>query len=89
MLLGTVVELALDPAPVGIGGEDEPLAGRSQLFDLEMRPSLQQTTSSARLEGKLSVIASAVSSDRAPGRSGGQPPTHSPAGAVVPSSLPP
>jgi hypothetical protein len=22
MLLGTVVELALDPAPVGIGGED-------------------------------------------------------------------
>jgi hypothetical protein len=74
MLLGTVVELALDPAPVGIGGEDEPLAGRPQFFDLEMRPSLQQTTSSARREGKLSVIASAASSDRAPGRSGGQPP---------------
>ena len=73
-LLGPVVELALDQAPVGIGGEDEPLAGRLQLFDLEMRPSLQQTTSSARGEGKLSVIASAASSDRAPRRSGGQPP---------------
>lgn len=66
MLLGPVVELALDPAPVGIGGEDEPLAGRPQLFDLEMRPSLQQTTSSARVERKLSVIALAASSDRAP-----------------------
>jgi hypothetical protein len=68
------VELALDAAPVGIGGEDEPLAGRPQLFDLETRPSLQRTTSSARLEGKLSVIALAASSDRAPRRSGGQPP---------------
>ncbi len=74
MLLGTVVEPALDPAPVGIGGEDEPLAGRPQLFDLETRPSLQRTTSSARVEGKLSVIALAASSDRAPRRSGGQPP---------------
>jgi hypothetical protein len=68
------VERALDAAPVGIGGEDEPLAGRPQLFDLETRPSLQRTTSSARVEGKLSVIALAASSDRAPRRSGGQPP---------------
>jgi len=74
LLLGPVVELALDAAPVGIGGEDEPLAGRPQLFDLETRPSLQRTTSSARVERKLSVIALAASSDRAPRRSGGQPP---------------
>jgi hypothetical protein len=53
MLVGTVVELALDAPPVGIGGKDEPLAGRPQLFDLETRPSLQRTTSSARIKGKF------------------------------------
>jgi hypothetical protein len=37
ILLGPIVELALDAAPVGIGCEDEPLAGRPQLFDLETR----------------------------------------------------
>ena len=34
VLLGTVVQLALDPAPVGIGSEHEPLPRRSQLLDL-------------------------------------------------------
>ena len=29
VLLRTVVEIALDPATVGIGGEDEPLSGRA------------------------------------------------------------
>jgi len=33
-LLGTVVQLALDSAPIGIGGEHEPLPRRSQLLDL-------------------------------------------------------
>jgi hypothetical protein len=34
VLLGTVVQLALDAAPVGIGSEHEPLPRRSQLVDL-------------------------------------------------------
>jgi hypothetical protein len=34
VLLGTVVQLALDAAPVGIGTEHEPLPRRSQLVDL-------------------------------------------------------
>jgi hypothetical protein len=35
MLLHAFVEVALDPPPLGIGGEDEPLSGRAELIDLE------------------------------------------------------
>jgi hypothetical protein len=35
LLLWTVVQLALDPAAIGIGGQREPLARRTQLLDLE------------------------------------------------------
>ena len=38
MLLHAVVELPLDPAAVGIGGQDEPLPRRAQLLDLEAQP---------------------------------------------------
>ena len=38
VLLRAVVEVALDPAAVGIGGQDEPLPGRAQLLDLEAQP---------------------------------------------------
>jgi hypothetical protein len=33
-LLSTIVQLALDPAPIGVGSEHEPLPRRSQLLDL-------------------------------------------------------
>jgi hypothetical protein len=35
VLLRTVVEVALDPAAVCIGSQDQPLPGRAQLLDLE------------------------------------------------------
>ena len=38
VLLHAVVEVALDAAAVGIGGQDEPLPGRAQLLDLEAQP---------------------------------------------------
>ena len=38
VLLRTVVEVVLDSATVGIGGQDEPLSGRPQLFHLEAQP---------------------------------------------------
>jgi hypothetical protein len=38
VLLRTVVKLALDAASVGIVGDGQPLAGRSQLFDLDAQP---------------------------------------------------
>jgi hypothetical protein len=34
VLLGAVVQVALDPAAVGIGSENEPRPGRAQLGDL-------------------------------------------------------
>ena len=38
MLLHAVVQVALDAAAVGIGGQDEPLPGCAQLFDLDAQP---------------------------------------------------
>jgi hypothetical protein len=35
VLLHALVQLTLEPAAVGIGGQDEPLSGRAQLRDLE------------------------------------------------------
>jgi len=78
VLLRTVVEVVLDSAPVGIGGQDEPLSGRPQLFDLEAQPVerllqrfdvglFQGDRSPARgLPRKLSVIAPAPSRGSTP-----------------------
>ena len=38
VLLNTVVELALDPPAVGVGGQDEALSGCAELLDLEAQP---------------------------------------------------
>ena len=38
MLLHAVVQVALDLAALGVGGQDEPLPRRAQLRDLEAQP---------------------------------------------------
>ena len=59
MLLHALVQVALDPAAVGIGGQDEPLPGRAQLRDLEAQPV-------ERLPQRLDVPS--LQGDRPPGR---------------------
>jgi hypothetical protein len=91
------VQVVLDSATLGVGGQCEPPTGRLQLRHLETQPverSLQRLDVPS-LQGdrplflvtrlaKLSVIARAASRDPAPRTSGGQPPTYSPAPTVVP-----
>jgi hypothetical protein len=38
VLLYALVQLALDPAAVGIGGQDQPFAGRAQLRGFDAKP---------------------------------------------------
>jgi hypothetical protein len=97
MLLRTVVEVALDPATVGIGGSDEPFSGRPQLPDLEAQPverlvkrfdarNFQVDRPPARgCPRKLSVIARPSSRGAStPTQRGGSLPPQSPAATVVP-----
>ena len=81
VLLRAIVEVALDRAAVCVGGQDEPLAGRAELFDLEAQPveRLLRRLDVRKLQGdrppfedcqKLSVIGAAPSRGPAP-RDGG------------------
>jgi hypothetical protein len=88
------VQVVLDPAPIGIGGEDEPLAGGAQIGYLEpqsverrlqrfVEPSLQGDRPPPMCLPKLSVKEPPASSGLAPHATGCQPPTHPPVGSVV------
>jgi len=77
VLLRTVVEVALDPLTVGVGGQEEPLSGRAQLLDFEAQPveGFLWRLDVRYFQGdpllpedlrKLSVIAPAASSSPAP-----------------------
>jgi hypothetical protein len=68
LLLHARVQVALDPAPVGIGGQDQPFSRRAQLLDLQAEPierfpqcfnlsSVQGERPPAGASGKLFVIA--------------------------------
>jgi hypothetical protein len=100
MLLHALVQVTLDPAPLGIGSQDEPLPGCAKLRDLVAQPidgfaqrldvpSLQRgSTSWSRAPRSCASSHRRRQGDQHPGEEMGSLSPHSPA-ATVGAAAPP